>query len=55
LTPEQRNEPLKPHRQDIALLEVVSGLSYRDWLGYRDGGTFDTRRENQRPTAVPER
>jgi len=55
LTPEQRDELLEPHRQDIALLEEVSGQSYRDWLGYRDGGTFDTRRENQAVSVVPQR
>jgi hypothetical protein len=52
LTPEQRHELLEPHREDIALLEEVSGQSYRDWLGYRDGGTFDTRRSGQGLTAL---
>jgi hypothetical protein len=52
LTPEQRNELLKPHREDIALLERVTGLSYQDWLGYRDGGTFDSRRGSEELTSA---
>ena len=44
LTPAQRTELLKPHREDIALLERVTGQSYQDWLVYRDGGTFESRR-----------
>jgi Sulfotransferase domain len=47
LTPQQRNELLKPHLEDIALLEQVTGQSYQDWLGYRDGGTFQSRRIGQ--------
>jgi hypothetical protein len=54
LTPEQRNELLKPHREDIALLEQVTGKSYRDWLGYRDGGTFESRRVDQELTPALE-
>ncbi|HEX4685713.1 MAG TPA: sulfotransferase [Nocardioides sp.] len=54
LTPEQRMELLKPHREDIALLEQVTGQSYGDWLGYRDGATFDARRVG-RLSPVPER
>jgi hypothetical protein len=53
LTPAQRNELLKPHREDIALLEQVTGQSYQDWLGYRDGGTFDSRRVSGELAAVP--
>jgi hypothetical protein len=47
LTPEQRNELLKPHLEDIALLEEVTGQSYQDWRGHRDGETFQSRRINQ--------
>jgi hypothetical protein len=54
LTLPQRNELLQPHREDIALLERVTGLSYKDWLGYRDGGTFDARRTAAELSAVPE-
>jgi hypothetical protein len=55
LTPEQRIELLKPHREDIGLLEQVTGQSYADWLGYRDGGTFESRRRARELTAAPER
>jgi hypothetical protein len=53
LTPEQRDELVKPHREDIALLEEVTGHSYADWLGYREGATFEARRIT-RLTPVPE-
>lgn len=55
LTPRQRTELLKPHREDIALLEDVTGQSYQDWLGYRDGGTFESRRTTQELTVAQER
>ncbi len=55
LTPEQRIELLKPHREDIALLEHVTGHSYQDWLGYRDGGTFDSRQASKELTPAQER
>jgi hypothetical protein len=51
LTPAQRTELLKPHREDIALLERVTGQSYQDWLVYRDGGTFESRRAGELTTA----
>ena len=50
-TPAQRTELLKPHREDIALLERVTGQSYQDWLVYRDGGTFESRRSGELTTA----
>lgn len=44
LTPEQRATLIEPHREDIAQLEEVTGASYGDWLVYREGGTFASRR-----------
>jgi hypothetical protein len=44
LTPEQRAELIEPHLDDIALLEDLTGESFAEWKGYRDGGTFDSRR-----------
>ena len=29
---------------DIELLEQVTGESYAEWKGYRDGGSFSSRR-----------
>lgn len=44
LTPEQREELLGRHRDDIALLEEVTGESFADWLDVeREGGTFASR------------
>jgi hypothetical protein len=51
LTPAQRTELLKPHREDIALLERVTGESYQDWLVYRDGSTFESRRTGELTSA----
>lgn len=52
LTPEQRTELLAPHRDDIALLEEVTGESFAHWLDVeRDGGTFASRAASQE--AVP--
>ena len=44
LTPDQRAELLAPHLPDIELLEKVTGESYDEWKGYRDGGSFSSRR-----------
>jgi Sulfotransferase domain len=44
LTPEQRAELLAPHLPDIELLERVTGDSFADWKGYREGGSFESRR-----------
>ena len=44
LTPEQRSALLAPHLPDIELLQQVTGESFADWLGYRDGGSFESRR-----------
>ena len=44
LTPEQRAALLEPHLPDIDLLEQVTGESFEEWRGYRDGGTFGSRR-----------
>ena len=44
LTPEQRAELLAPHLPDIELLEQVTGDSFAEWKGYRDGGSFVSRR-----------
>lgn len=43
LTPEQRNILLKPHLEDIALLEEVTGESFADWRSYREGGSYASR------------
>lgn len=43
LTPEQRNILLKPHLEDIALLEEVTGESFADWRTYREGGSYASR------------
>ena len=44
LTPAQRAELLEPHLADIELLEQVTGESFAEWKGYRDGSSFSTRR-----------
>jgi len=44
LTPEQRELLVAPHRADIELLEQVTGESFEDWKGYRDGGSFESRK-----------
>ena len=36
---------LEPHLEDIALLEQVTGESFEDWRSYRDGDSFETRRQ----------
>lgn len=43
LTPEQRNILLKPHLEDIALLEDVTGESFADWRSYREGDSYAAR------------
>ena len=48
LTPEQRGALLEPHLPDIELLERVTGESFEDWKGYRDGGSFESRRAGPR-------
>ncbi len=35
---------LAPHLADIELLEQVTGESFEEWKGYRDGGSFESRR-----------
>ncbi len=49
LTPEQRATLVEPHLPDIELLERLTGESFEEWKGYRDGGTFDSRRGDRRP------
>jgi hypothetical protein len=44
LTPEQREILLEPHLPDIELLEHLTGESFEEWKGYREGSTFDSRR-----------
>ncbi|HEX3295408.1 MAG TPA: sulfotransferase [Nocardioides sp.] len=44
LTPEQRATLLQPHLPDIELLERLTGESFAEWKGYRDGGSFESRR-----------
>jgi hypothetical protein len=48
LTPEQRELLLAPHLQDIALLEEITGESFDQWRTYRDGGSFESRRDSVR-------
>ena len=43
---------LEPHLPDIELLEQVTGESFEDWKGYRDGGSFESRRRLGRRTPV---
>jgi hypothetical protein len=45
LTPAQRDALLEPHMPDIELLERVTGEPYDDWKSYRDGSSFDSRRD----------
>jgi hypothetical protein len=44
LTPEQRAALYAPHREDIELLEEITGESFEQWKTYRDGGSFESRR-----------
>lgn len=44
LTPQQRSELLAPHLPDIEILERVTGESFEDWKGYREGDSFESRR-----------
>jgi hypothetical protein len=44
LTPEQRAILVEPHLPDIELLERLTGESFEQWKGYREGRTFVTRR-----------
>ena len=39
-----RHVLLEPHLPDIELLEQVTGESFEDWKGYREGSTFGSRR-----------
>ena len=51
LTPDQRAALLEPHLADIELLEQVTGESYADWRGHRDGDSFHSRRGGVRVSA----
>ena len=42
---------LEPHLPDIELLEQVTGGSFAEWKGYRDGGSFESRRARQAGSA----
>jgi hypothetical protein len=44
LTPEQRETLVAPHREDIELLERLTGESFEEWKSYRDGSSFEIRR-----------
>jgi hypothetical protein len=48
LTPEQREVLVAPHREDIALLQDLTGESFGEWLAYREGSTFEARRASSR-------
>ena len=47
LTPEQRELLVAPHREDIALLEELTGESFAEWTTYREGSSFESRRTPQ--------
>jgi hypothetical protein len=44
LTPEQRELLVAPHREDIRLLEELTGESFEEWTSYREGSSFESRR-----------
>ena len=44
LTPEQREALIAPHLEDIALLEELTGESFAEWKTYREGSSFESRR-----------
>ena len=50
LTEEQGEELRQPFREDITLLESVTGQSFDDWRRHRSGGTFHTRRSETAST-----
>jgi hypothetical protein len=45
LTPEQRAALVAPHREDIELLERLTGESFEEWKSYREGSSFESRRK----------
>ncbi|GAA1932240.1 sulfotransferase [Nocardioides lentus] len=47
LSPEQRELLLEPHRDDIALLSRLTGQDFSEWLTYREGHTFASRRTSE--------
>jgi hypothetical protein len=47
LTPEQRDALREPFREDLALLEEVTGESFSDWRSHRAGDSFHTRRSRR--------
>jgi hypothetical protein len=49
LTPGQREALLAPHLEDIALLEDITGESFEQWRTYREGSSFQSRRDAVRP------
>ena len=50
LTPEQRAVLVEPHLPDIELLEQLTGESFEEWKGYREGSTFGSRKAADAPT-----
>ena len=44
LTPEQREQLVAPHLEDIELLERLTGESFEEWKAYREGSSFVSRR-----------
>jgi len=44
LTPAQREALLAPHLDDISLLEDITGESFEQWKTYREGSSFESRR-----------
>jgi hypothetical protein len=52
LSPEERDALVAPHREDIALLELLTGESFAEWLSYREGSTYHSRRGA--PASVPQ-
>jgi hypothetical protein len=52
LTEEQRATLFAPHREDVELLEQVTGESFAQWKAYREGGSFESRRTSLTRSAV---
>jgi hypothetical protein len=50
LTPEQRAILVEPHLPDIERLEKLTGESFEDWKGYREGSTFGSRKSAETQT-----
>ena len=49
LSPEQRALLVEPHLPDIERLEQLTGESFEEWKGYREGSTFGSRKTAEAP------